>query len=346
MFSEKKPVVLLLLLILATFTSTYAQRASVQATVQPAEIEIGEQALINLRVIAPKNQTIHFPVFEKDIVPGLEVITMLPPDTVIENEVATMNFKYVVTSFDSTLYFVPHLSVFDGTDTIFSNSLGLKVTSPVLTDSTVAYLEKLNTGQTDSIDFRQLQLNDIKALQKPPFVWTDYLWLLWIVLAIIVVLLLIGITVLMVLRKKKKGYFFTPPVILPPHVRALHELDQVKAEKIWQHGREKEFYTQITDILRRYIHERYKVNALEMTSAEILTEIKKKTETDSVYDNLQQILTVADQVKFAKHTPYRDENDLSIVNAYLFVNQTKESDPIPDTKELKEMESVEENQNR
>lgn len=333
MLSEKKLTILLLLLLTTINMPIFAQRASVQATIQPAEIEIGEQALINLKVIAPKSQTIHFPIFEKDIVPGLEVITMLPPDTTIENEVATMNFKYVVTSFDSTLYYVPHLSIFDGTDTIFSNSIGLKVTSPVLTDSTVAYLEKLNTGQTDSIDFKQLQLNDIKALQKPPFVWTDYLWLLWIVLAVVVLLLLIGVVILMVLRKKKKGYFFTPPIVLPPHARALSELDQIKAEKIWQQGREKEFYTQITDTLRRYIHERFKINAQEMTSAEILSEMVKKVEIDSVNDNLRQILLVSDQVKFAKYKPFRDENDLSIVNAYLFVNQTKEADPIPDAKD-------------
>ena len=97
--------------------SLAAQKASVQATVQPTEIEIGEQALINLKVITPKEKVIHFPVYEKEIVPGIEVIAMLPPDTTIENNVMTLNFKYVVTSFDSTLYHVPFIPVFDGMDT-------------------------------------------------------------------------------------------------------------------------------------------------------------------------------------------------------------------------------------
>src|SRR5690606_15581874 len=110
-----------------------AQRASVQATVQPTEILIGEQALINLKVITPKDKIIQFPVYEKEIIPGIEVITMLPPDTTIENNVMTLNFKYVITSFDSTLYHIPHIPVYDGTDTILSNSFGLKVTSPELT---------------------------------------------------------------------------------------------------------------------------------------------------------------------------------------------------------------------
>ncbi len=336
---EKKVlhIVLPLFLLISITHRSFAQRVSVQASVQPAEIRIGEQALINLKVIAPKDQIVQFPVYQKEIIPGLEVLTMLPPDTVIENNVATMNFKYVVTSFDSTLYYVPPMPVFDGTDTLYSNSFGLKVTSPVLKDSTVAYLEKMNTGQTDSIDFRQLQLNDIKPVQKPAFVWTDYLWILWIVLGFILLLLLIGLIIVLVLRKKKKGYFFTPPQVLPPHVRALQELDKLKAGKIWQQGREKEFYTKITDILRVYMFERYRINAMEMTSGEILVEIRKRTEEDSVYNNLVQILSVADRVKFAKHKPYMDENDLSLMNAYFFVNQTREPDPLPDKKEQEKL---------
>src|SRR5690554_3665461 len=165
-----------------------AQKASAHATIQPTEIMIGEQALINLRVISPKDKTISFPVYDKEIVPGIEVITMLPPDTVIENNVMTLNFRYVITSFDSTLYHIPHIPIFDGTDTIFSNSFGLKVTSPDLSDSTLAYLERIQRGETDSIDFEQLQLYDIKEVRKAPFVWTDYLWVLWIVLGIMLLL--------------------------------------------------------------------------------------------------------------------------------------------------------------
>lgn len=311
-----------------------AQKASAHATIQPTEIMIGEQALINLRVISPKDKTISFPVYDKEIVPGIEVITMLPPDTVIENNVMTLNFRYVITSFDSTLYHIPHIPIFDGTDTIFSNSFGLKVTSPELTDSTLNYLEKINRGETDSIDFKQLQINDIKPIRKAPFVWTDYLWILWLVLGIALLLALIGFIVYLLVKKKKKGYIFKPPVVLPAHVIAVNELDKLKAEKIWLQGREKEYYIKLTDILRRYIYDRGGINAMEMTSGEILNEIRKIAEVDSVYDNLKQILSTADLVKFAKYKPYADENDLSMVNAYFFVNQTREPDPVSAKEEL------------
>ena len=64
-------------------------------------------------------------------------------------------------------------------------------------------------------------------------------------------------------------------------------------------------------------------DVMEMTSGEILDLIHKHTDTLSVYDNLKQIMELADFVKFAKWSPLPDENDLSMMNAYLFVNQTK-----------------------
>ena len=192
-------------------------------------------------------------MYEEEIIQGIEVIAMLPTDTVIENNVMTLNFRYVVTSFDSTLYHVPFLPIFDGTDTIFSNSFGLKVTSPELSDSTLSYLDKINRGETDSIDFKQLQINEIIPIRNAPFVLTFFLWILWLVLGAALLLALIGLIIYLIVKKKKKGYIFKPPVVLPAHVRAANELDKLKAEKIWQQGREKEFYSKLTDILRRYI---------------------------------------------------------------------------------------------
>ena len=63
---------------------------------------------------------------------------------------------------------------------------------------------------------------------------------------------------------------------------------------------------------------------MEMTSGEILDIIRKQEEATSVYENLKQIMQLADFVKFAKMNPLPDENDLSMMNAYLFINQTKQ----------------------
>ncbi|MDR0332931.1 MAG: hypothetical protein LBI15_05650 [Dysgonamonadaceae bacterium] len=324
------------LLFLVSAVSVSAQRTSAHATVEPAEILIGEHALVTLRVIAPEGTSILFPEYENELIPGIEVLGMLPPDTTIENSVMTINFHYVITSFDSTLYYVPFMPISDGKDTIFSNSFGFKVDSPELTERTLTEIERINTGQTSTLDFEQLEINDLKPIHKAPFVWTDWLWILWIFLGVLLLAAILGGLFYLYLRKKNKGYFFTPPIVIPPHVLAIREIDKLKAEKVWQQGREKEFYTKLTDILRIYMSERYGVNALEMTSGEIMNEIEKLAETDSVCENLKQILSTSDLVKFAKYKPYIDENDLSLMNAYFFVNQTREADPIE--KEKKEEE--------
>jgi hypothetical protein len=68
---------------------------------------------------------------------------------------------------------------------------------------------------------------------------------------------------------------------------------------------------------------RFSIPAMEQTSGEILGKLKGVSQADFVYDNLKQILLLADFVKFAKYQPLPDENELSMMNAYLFVNGTK-----------------------
>lgn len=326
----QKYILINFLLCLSLFSfSAYAQKSSVRATVSPVEIVIGEQAVIDLEVIAPKGRNIILPIYPDTLISGIEVLAMLPPDTIIANEVMTIHQKYVVTSFDSTLYHIPYMPIVDGTDTLKSNSFGLKVSSVILSEQVMVYLDKLKTQQTDSIDFDELQLADIKANLKPPFVWQDYLVYLWFILLFVLILALLGVGLYLALRKKKKGYFFKPKEILPPHTVAIRALDKIKAEKIWQRGLEKQYFTELTDILREYIEKRFLVNAFERTSDETLDAMKLQAEADSAIDNLSQVLKLADLVKFAKYTPMPNENDLSLVNAYLFVNQTKIEPPKP-----------------
>ena len=190
----------IVLFLFLSLLSVHAQRISAHATVQPSEILIGEQALINLQVIAPKDKNILFPVYQDSIVGGLEVLMMGNADTIITDNVRTINVKYLVTSFDSTLYYIPSMPVSDGIDTVYSNSFGLKVIAPELKDSTLAYLEKMNSGQTDSIDFKELQLSDIKPIQKAPFSWKDLLSLLWIPLIILLLLAILGTIIYFIIR--------------------------------------------------------------------------------------------------------------------------------------------------
>ncbi len=331
-----KNIILLSLFFCLSF-ALHAQKSTVRATIQPSDILIGEQAVINVEVIAPKGKNIIFPAYKDTLIRGVEVLAMLKPDTTM-TEVMTINQKYIVTSFDSTLYHIPYMMVIDGTDTLKTNDFGLKVSAPQLSDSTLAYLERLKNHETDSIDFAKLQINDIKDVQSPPFVWLDYLEYLYILFLASLIILLIAALIYLYYRKKKKGYYFTPKIVLPPHVEALQGLDKLKDSKMWQRGMEKEYYTELTDILRKYIDRRFDIAAPEMISDDIIAAVHLVTDTKSATDGLAQILKLSDLVKFAKYTPFADENDLSLVNAFLFVNQTKieERPTLEEQKEGKE----------
>lgn len=297
-----------------------AQQATAKVSVQPFEISIGQQATINLEVFAPRGKQLILPSYKDTLVSGIEVLSMPKPDTTYAHEVMTISQRYIITSFDSALYHIPYLEVLDGIDTIRTGDLALKVVSPVLSEATLKYLEEVKTQQIDSLDFNRLAIHDIKTIIEVSFVWTDY-WLYLLIFVLVVAAIVIGI--FLYKKKKQRGYLLKPKQIILPHVAALSALDEVREKKLWQQGREKDYYTEVTDILRRYIEERFHLNALEMTSGEILSALHGFLESDSSYEELRQILKLADLVKFAKYKPFPDENDLSLVNSYLFVNQTK-----------------------
>lgn len=310
--------------------SAIAQDNAVKASIQPTEIAIGQQAVISLEAVAPKGTNIAFPIYGDTIVSGVEVLSMPKPDTTFTNNVMSVVQKYVVTSFDSASYHVPYMVVVEGVDTLKSNDLDLKVSSPALSQATTSYLDQLKQNPNDSLDIDKLGVFGVKTVIDPPFVWQDYILYGLAILLFIAVIVALIFGIYLYKQKKQKGYFFKPKVIEPPHVIALTALSQIKEEKLWQQGREKEYFTKLTDVLREYISNRFKINAFEMTSDEILAFAKGFIESDMSYENLSQVLKLADLVKFAKYKPYPDENDLSLKNSIQFVEQTKKEETKPE----------------
>ena len=286
--------------------TAYAQQTLIDVTIDSAAILIGEQTKLHLTVTADKDRPVQLLLPADTLMRGVEVLDISRPDSsLIENDRLVIKQDLLITSFDSALYLLPPLKVVDGPDTVSSNQVALKVsTIPV------------NADKPD-------EFNDIKAVWKPPFVWADYYPIIYGILLALFLICLIAYIVKRIRARKSLIPFKKEEPKLPPHEQAIKELDDIKRQKLWQQGRSKEYYTQVTETLRKYIVARFGINAMEMTSGEILDLIRKNTEAQSVYDNLRQILSLADFVKFAKMKPLPDENDLSLMNAYLFVNQTK-----------------------
>lgn len=302
----------------------YAKQTLIDVTIDSAAILIGEQTKLHLTVTADKDRPVQLLLPADTLMRGVEVLDISRPDSsLIENDRLVIKQDLLITSFDSSLYLLPPLKVIDGPDTISSNQVALKVsTIPV------------NADKPD-------EFNDIKAVWKPPFVWADYYPIIYGVLLGLFLLCVI-IYIIKRLRNRKSLLPFAEPEVpkLPPYEQAIKELDELKGQKLWQQGLNKEYYTSLTETLRRYIDERFGVNAMELTSTEILDLLRGVPEVKSVYDKLQQILQLADFVKFAKIHPLPNENDLSLVNAYLFVNATKPVEVVPEDAETADEENT------
>lgn len=303
----KKSILLLVLATICLFSSkAYAQQTLIDVKIDSAAILIGEQTVLHLTVTTDKDKDVRLLIPRDTLMAGVEVLEVPKADSsLIENDRLLIKQNILVTSFDSSLYLLPPFKVVDGVDTIYSNQVALKVsTIPVNID-------------------KPEEFYDIKDVWKPPFVLADYYPWIFGVLFVLFLICVIAYVVKRMRNRQSIIPFKKPEPKLPPHEQAIKELDEIKQQKLWQQGLNKEYYTLITETLRRYIVERFGINAMEMTSGEILDLIHKHTDTLSVYDNLKQIMELADFVKFAKWSPLPDENDLSMMNAYLFVNQTK-----------------------
>ncbi|MDR1676393.1 MAG: hypothetical protein LBR86_08000 [Tannerella sp.] len=296
--------------VLLSSTKIHAQTL-IEVRLDSAGILIGEQTMLQLTVTTDTDRQVYCPLPAGHLMPGVEILSVSPPDSTVTDRRLIIKQNILVTSFDSMLYLLPPFMVIDGTDTVYSNQVALKVsTLPVDMD-------------------RPGEFFDIKGIWKPPFVLADYYPLIFGIVTGLILLFLIGYVVMRLRSNRSLVPFRREEPQLPPHDEAIRELDRIKSKKLWQQGRHKEYHTQVTDALRHYLFRRYTFNAMEMTSHEILDVLREKNSDRTACDTLRQVLQLADFVKFAKLHPLPDENDLSLSNAYLFVDQTKPEETPP-----------------
>jgi hypothetical protein len=123
----------------------------------------------------------------------------------------------------------------------------------------------------------------------------------------------------------------------PAHIIAFHELEKLRDEKLWQKGEIKLYYTRLTEILRRYLENRFRVFSLELTTSETLEAlVKTGFKKDGSYNLLKSVLKDADLVKFAKYTPEPAEHESIFQDSWNFVLATKEEPALDDRDEMKD----------
>lgn len=278
----------------------------VSASIDSTTLFIGDQTQLRLQAVAQREEKVQMPVYGEYLIPGIEIVRRTSVDsTLLPDGRLQLNQQLTITSFQDSLFAIAPIPFYSDGDTAYSQPLMLNVVQPFELDSTAA-------------------ITDIKPIQKAP-VWT---WgiLRWVVL--ILVLALLGAGIYYLLRHIRDGRSLLQPYVhkepeRPAEEVALEKLNAIREEKLWQAGREKDYHTQLTDVVREYIGKRFDVQSTEKTSDDTLREMKTVLrEQKELYTGLSQMLQLADLIKFAKWKATPDENERSLQTAYRFVQET------------------------
>ena len=298
--------IIYIILLITCALQTSAQ-VFVESKIDSIEILIGEQTDLTLSVTADKGAKVKLPVYKPNqyITPGVEVLDNSVSDTSqLDNGLVKISRKYTLTSFDENLYYLPPMKVVVDGKTYKSKSLALKVlTVPVDT----LHPEKFYPP---------------KGVQDNPFLWSEWEPTFW--LSVLFVIMCVLTYYLWTRLKENKPVIARVRLVkkIPPHQRALKEIEGIREKKMSMQEDQKAYYTMLTDVLRKYIRERFGFNALEMTSSEIIARLQQDGDKKMI-DELKELFTTADLVKFAKYSTLINENDANLVNAVEFINTTK-----------------------
>lgn len=261
------------------------------AILDTSSILIGEQT--NFTISNTITETNIWPTYTEFLVEGVEIIKEGKLDTA--KDIISQNF--IITAWDSGSYYIPAISFSDNSKT---EGVLLNVQSIILEEGA--------------------ELADIKQPMKAPIGWSD-IWP-WLV-GILILALIIYLLRKYVFNKKEEVKIKKPKMIIPADITALKQLTELEDAKVWQTGNIKEYHTEISEIIRRYTENRFDFIALELTTDEIISELRGKVDNEQLA-NITILLQRADLAKFAKSRPDENENKESMQLAKHFVEKTKQ----------------------
>lgn len=280
---------------------------TVEQRIDSLQMLIGQQTILHLKATARKGAKVVMPSFkpQDQIIPGIEVVEQKGDTSQVGDDQMVVSRDYTITSFDEKVYAIPALNVKIDGKSFHGNPLALKVlTVPV-----------------DTVHPNQFY--PPKTVQDNPFLWSEWSFAFWLSLLMIIIC---GAMLYLRNRLKKNKPIITRIRIIkrvPAHEKALKEINDIKQHHTTSNQEtQKEYYTHLTNALRAYIVSRFGFNAMEMTSSEIIDNLRASGDQKMI-DELRMLFSTADLVKFAKYEIPMNENDANLVNAINFIDQTK-----------------------
>lgn len=285
-----------------------AQTVVVDARLDSAAIRVGEQLRMHATVNCEKGAKVIWPKFENaHLMDSLELLEISPIDTLLLNDGHrwSLSRSYLITAFDSATYKLPPFEVKVGDKVYRAQQLALKV----------------NTIKVDEQHPDKLQ--DPHGPVEAEFHWTWHLLLLTLIVWLLSFLLIPLITRLLRRRPQLHRVVVLPPP--PPHQQAIAAIEQLRAENHVTGEAQKAYYMQLTDVLRSYLHERFGFNAREMTTEEIIAALQQRGDRQAL-DELREVLSTADLVKFARYETSLIESDRALLQAVHYVQRTQQDE--------------------
>lgn len=297
---------IVLSILLLHVSAINAQNVILNASLDTFAMRIGEQTRTRLELSVDSGYDVVLPELKKEkLTDGIEILEA--KEYVHDTAGGRKNYiqEYLITSFDSTKYEIPPFQVVVNKDTFASNRLILDV-----------YSVEIDTANINNIA-------GPAEVVEVELTWEEVRDAIYLAIILIVVAVALTLTTISLVKNKPIIRIVKVKPKLPSHVVAINRIDEIKNnEALSAEGNEKEYYTLLTDVLREYMHGRFGIDAQEMTTSEIIDEMLKIKDKESIKE-LKEILEVSDLVKFAKMKPGERENRLNMANAIEFVNETK-----------------------
>lgn len=301
------------ILVLMVFLSCICFKAGAQdiqvfSKIDQGTIRIGDQTKLHLTVEQLIKEQVVFPKLGDTLTSKIQVVEAGKLDTIRDKNTpdkVTVTRAITITSFDEGSYVIPAF--------IFTTKSGVFKTN-----------ESVLTVQSVKIDTTKA-IYDIKQPLAVSYSWMDWFrdnwaWVLFPVLGLILIAVLIWY-----LRKraKNKPVIAVVKAVIPVHTIALNKLAELRDKKLWQQNEVKQYYSELSDVIREYLEKRYTIKTQEKTTDEIFAGLKRVDITAESKGLLHELLVLADLVKFAKEKPEAIENEQSIERAISFVLQTQ-----------------------
>ncbi len=280
------------ILLLLFSTTLFAQPKKVTTSIDTVKNKIGTEFKLSLKTNVDTLSKVKFP--ESKFFGALEVLESYKVDTVKKGDRYELIKKYGLTQFDSGKYTIPRIPIIINGKTVYSDSLAIEISDV----------------KVDTLMQKMFDIKDIATVKSPMGNW-------WIYVLVVIGLIGLGFLIFYLLKNRKPKAKAEVIVYKTPIEKATTLLQQLESKELWQKGAVKDYYSELTDIVRNYIEEEIKIPAMESTTSELIEGLRKaakqkklKLSNDTV-ENLEKVLQQADLVKFAKVTPmdYEIEED-------------------------------------